>query len=86
MQRPAVERTGHPTLAAEHRPARPTDGPPERGPVAALHAASTPAPAPNMQDVLEAATPALRRCSALADGLLIVDFTTVQGRDAFAVR
>ena len=43
-----------------------------------------PAPALAMRDVLDAATPALRRCSALAHGLLIVDFTTVEGGDAFA--
>jgi hypothetical protein len=43
-----------------------------------------PAPALAMRDVLDAATPALRRCSSLAHGLLIVDFTTVQGGDSFA--
>jgi serine/threonine protein kinase len=84
IQRRAVERTGHPTLAASiDPPGRPTALPNAVPSQPSMQL--EPAPAPNMQDVLEAATPALRRCSALADGLLIVDFTTVQGRDAFAL-
>jgi serine/threonine protein kinase len=83
MQRPAVERTGHSTLAASvDPPGRPTALPNAVPSQPSMQ--HDPAPAPAMQDVLEAATPALRRCSALADGLLIVDFTTIQGRDAFA--
>ena len=38
---------------------------------------------PPMRDALEAATPALRRCSTLAGGLLVVEFTIVEARDTF---
>jgi serine/threonine protein kinase len=82
MQRPAVERASHSTLATNVDPSgRPTPVLPAAG---QSQTPRNPAPALPMRDVLEAATPALRHCSELAHGLLIVDFTTVQGGDTFA--
>ncbi len=86
--RPAVEAANHPTLAANiDPPGQPaTMGPvpfPGTGP-SLTSIVPNPAPALAMRDVLDAATPALRHCSSLAHGLLIVDFTTVQGGDSFA--
>ena len=86
--RPAVETASHPTLAAD---VDPPGQPAAMGPVplpgtgpSLTSIVRNPAPALAMRDVLDAATPALRRCSSLAHGLLIVDFTTVQGGNSFA--
>lgn len=43
-----------------------------------------PAPRPSMRAVLDARDAALRRCSDLAGGLLVVEFTTAEGRDGFS--
>jgi hypothetical protein len=60
----------------------PGPAPREVGPASAPQ--RTPVPlVPPMRDALEAATPALRRCSALAGGLLVVEFTIVEARDTF---
>lgn len=36
-----------------------------------------------MLDALDSVAPALRRCSPLAGGLLLVEFTTLEKRDTF---
>jgi len=60
----------------------PGPAPREVGPASAPQ--RTPVPlVPPMRDALEAATPALRRCSTLAGGLLVVEFTIVEARDTF---
>jgi serine/threonine protein kinase len=40
-------------------------------------------PPPTMLDALDSVAPALRRCSPLAGGLLLVEFTTLEKRDTF---
>ncbi len=59
------------------RPARPASSP-------TLLASATPElPPPAMLDVLDTASVALRRCSTLAGGLLLVEFTTREQRETF---
>ena len=60
------------------RPATPASSPP-------LQAPATPElpPPPPMLEVLDTASVALRRCSTLAGGLLLVEFTTLEKRDTF---
>ena len=48
-----------------------------------LASASPPPPPPTMLDALDSVAPALRRCSPLAGGLLLVEFTTLEKRDTF---
>ncbi len=86
MQRPSAEQVSGSKIAAEVPP----PGPQSPATVAAASAESTLAPvvlpAPGtMRDALDAATPALKRCSQQARGLLFVNFTIVEAGERFAV-
>ncbi len=48
-----------------------------------LASTSPPPPPPTMLDALDSVASALRRCSPLAGGLLLVEFTTLEKRDTF---
>ena len=84
MQLPTEQAT---TLAAEVRP----PGPPSLATVAPASAGVTlapiaPAPAlGTMREALDAATPALKRCSQEAGGLLFVNFTIIEHGETFTV-
>jgi hypothetical protein len=56
-----------------------------RAPQAAVLASASPqpTPTPTMQGALDAVAAPLRRCSALAGGLLLVEFTTLDQGDTF---
>ena len=73
---PAAPRTDQATLTATREPPDPSAAP--------IQPAVLPDPAPTMPHALDTAAPALRRCSELANGLLILDFATVEGGEAFA--
>ena len=87
MQRPSVEQASVSKLAAEV----PRSGPQSLANVSPASAGPTLAPvAPmpalgTMRDALEDATPALKRCSQQARGLLFVNFTTIENGETFAV-
>ncbi len=52
-------------------------------PTVLASASPQPTPTPTMQGALDAVAAPLRRCSALAGGLLLVEFTTLDQRDTF---
>ncbi len=83
MQDSSAEPPRMARLAAEVGPSAPRRvamvTPASAGPTLAVPAPGT------MREALDAATPALRRCSALANGLLFVNFTVRQDGEAFAV-
>jgi len=85
VQRPSAEPSTAAKFATEVHPS----GPQSLATVSPQSAGPAPAPvvpAPGtMQDALDAATPALKRCSQQARGLLFVNFTTTKGGEAFAV-
>lgn len=59
--------------------------PTKQPPIAPAVARTLPTPTlPAMREALDTAAVALRRCAALADGLLFVEFTTAADRDTFA--
>jgi serine/threonine protein kinase len=68
-------------------PASPEDGRASPGraqpPTVLASASPQPPPMPTMQGALDAVAAPLRRCSALAGGLLLVEFTTLDQRDTF---
>ncbi len=68
-------------------PGSPNDGPaspePAQPPTVLASAFPQPLPLPTMQGALDAVAAPLRRCSTLAGGLLLVEFTTLQQRDRF---
>lgn len=87
MQRPSVEQASVSKLAAKVPPPGPQSlasvSPASAGPTLAP-VAPTPALG-TMRDALKDATPALKRCSQQAHGLLFVNFTTIENGETFAV-